>query len=159
MYYHEGVSNDESVLFRTLVMLHNCCIIINTILPTPLDPSSLSHTQQLAATALDSEERVRARSRLPTYAKYLREVGPATPVVAGLVTGDSEGSLTQAYGGTGQGGQSISVPIYEAVGRVGGGGERDWDGCCCAGVRRDNVLAYWFELRSSVGNMHVCVCV
>lgn len=76
------------------------------------------HQQALAATPADSEERFRARSRLPTFAKYLREVGPATPVVAGLVTGDKEGSLTEAYGGTGDTGKSIAVPIYESVGRV-----------------------------------------
>ena len=83
--------------------------------------SSVSHLtphQELAATPSDSEERFRSRNRLPTFAKYLREVGPATPVVAGLVTGDKEGTLTQAYGGTGDAGKSIAVPIYESVGRV-----------------------------------------
>ncbi len=120
----------SSITQPSLLTLHHP----NASLHSPPQPTHI-HTQQLAATPADSEERVAARSRLPTFAKYLREVGPATPVVAGLVTGDSEGTLTEAYGGTGKIGQSISVPIYEAVGRVclcwGGGdvgGVDMWDG-------------------------------
>jgi hypothetical protein len=59
------------------------------------------HTQVLAATPEDSQERFNARKLWPSFAKRLRDVGPAAPVVAGLITGsqDKEETLSELYGG------------------------------------------------------------
>lgn len=65
--------------------------------------------QGIAATPSDSQERFRARAFWPSYAKRLRAVAEAAPVVAGLVIGgDKEATLSQMYGGTGSGDAAVS---------------------------------------------------
>lgn len=77
----------------------------------------LPGTQALSQTAEDSQERFVSRRLLPGMAKRLRQVGVAAPVVAALITGDKEGSLSEMYGGTGTQ-QSPAVAVYEAIGTV-----------------------------------------
>lgn len=79
--------------------------------------------QELASTPMDSQERVRSRSRLPLLARKLRGVGPATPIAVALATGSQdrgESSLTGKYGGSGEaaGDSTVAVAVYEGVGRV-----------------------------------------
>jgi hypothetical protein len=66
----------------------------------------------LAATAPDSTERFSSRARLPSMAKWLREAGPAAPVVASRFIagsgGDGEASLSVDYGGTASGSSAVS---------------------------------------------------
>ncbi len=65
--------------------------------------SVLREIATLAATAPDSMERFRARKEWPGYAKWLRLVGPAAPVLAAVAAGEesSEATLSEEYGGTG----------------------------------------------------------
>lgn len=60
---------------------------------------------------------MRKQRLIPTYARYLREVGPAAPVVASLANGGSrEVQVSEVYGGESGGG--AANPLYAAVGRV-----------------------------------------
>ncbi len=70
-----------------------------------MDASSvLRDIASLASTAQDSQERFEARKLWPGFAKRLRDVGPAAPIIAALVTGakDSEATLSETYGGKSQ---------------------------------------------------------
>ncbi|GFR42361.1 hypothetical protein Agub_g3057, partial [Astrephomene gubernaculifera] len=81
--------------------------------------STLREIQGIAATPPDSGERFRARAFWPAYAKRLRAVAEAAPVVAGVVTGagDSEETLGAMYGGKAQG-AGVADTVYAGLGRV-----------------------------------------
>ncbi|KXZ51009.1 hypothetical protein GPECTOR_14g250 [Gonium pectorale] len=82
--------------------------------------STLKEIQGIAATPSDSEERFRARAFWPAYAKRLRAVAEAAPVVAGVVVGagDKEETLSEYYGGKAAEGAGVADAVYQALGRV-----------------------------------------
>jgi len=76
----------------------------------------------LAVTPVDSAERFAARTLWPGFAKRLRDVGPAAPVVASVASGgdkDKEASLSELYGGTASSDEVAPVDaVYAGIGKV-----------------------------------------
>ncbi|GLI62887.1 hypothetical protein VaNZ11_005675 [Volvox africanus] len=81
--------------------------------------STLREIQGIAATSQSSQERFRARAVWPAYAKRLRAVAEAAPVVAKLVIGtsDKEETLSEYYGGKAEG-TGAADAVYQGLGRV-----------------------------------------
>lgn len=79
--------------------------------------STLKELAELAATPLDSEERFKSRYLLPAYAKRLREVAASAPVLSQSIAGDKESTLSEKYGGTGQG-STLTDPVFESLGKI-----------------------------------------
>ncbi|KAG1664010.1 hypothetical protein FOA52_010526 [Chlamydomonas sp. UWO 241] len=82
--------------------------------------SVLKEISEIAATPLDSGLRFQSRKLWPAFAKTLREVGPAAPVVAALVNGggDSEATLSELYGGTAGNSTGPADRVYAGLGAV-----------------------------------------
>nr|BCL66119.1 hypothetical protein [Volvox africanus] len=81
--------------------------------------STLREIQGIAATPADSQERIHARAFWPSYAKRLRAVAEAAPVVARVVTGasDKEETLSKYYGGKAQS-TGVADTVYQGLGCV-----------------------------------------
>ncbi|GIL82219.1 hypothetical protein Vretimale_7194 [Volvox reticuliferus] len=81
--------------------------------------STLREIQGIAITSPNSQERIRARAFWPAYAKRLRAVAEAAPVVARVVIGasDKEETLSEYYGGKAEG-TGAADAIYQGLGRV-----------------------------------------
>lgn len=74
--------------------------------------------QALSDTPADSQERFKARNLLPSYARRLRDVGPAVGALsAELAGGGGEKRFSERYGGSG-GDVTPETSVYIGVGRA-----------------------------------------
>lgn len=85
-------------------------------------PLLSSPRQSIVESDAGSSLRRTSQRMLPTYARYLRAVGKAAPVIGALSTGrDAESLLGEEYGGTAGATPAQTSPVtavYSAVGRV-----------------------------------------
>ncbi|KAL6767384.1 hypothetical protein ACKKBF_B35065 [Auxenochlorella protothecoides x Auxenochlorella symbiontica] len=84
--------------------------------------ATLVEMQSIVESDAGSSVRRTSQRMLPTYARYLRAVGKAAPVIGALSTGrDAESLLGEEYGGTAGATPAQTSPVtavYSAVGRI-----------------------------------------
>ena len=75
--------------------------------------------QEIASSPPDSDLRFHTRALLPGFAKRLRAVGQAAPVVAALATGaDRNAVISAAFGGDSASADSPAESVFVAVGSI-----------------------------------------